>query len=101
MIKYLEKEKDFKDEIKDGNVLLDFYADWCGPCKMLGLSLEDLNEEREELKILKVNVDKFENIAREYSVMSIPTLIMYKNGKEINKEVGFLSLEDLKQFIDK
>lgn len=101
MIKYLEKEKDFKDEIKDGNVLLDFYADWCGPCKMLGLSLEDLNEEREELKILKVNVDKFENIAREYSVMSIPTLIMYKNGKEINKEVGFLSTEDLKQFIDK
>lgn len=101
MIKYLEKEKDFKDEIKDGNVLLDFYADWCGPCKMLGLSLEELNDEREELKILKVNVDKFENIAREYSVMSIPTLIMYKNGKETNKEVGFLSSEELKHFIDK
>ena len=76
MIKYLEKNN-FNEEIKDGKVLVDFYADWCGPCKMLGevlLELEDLN-------ILKVNVDEHPEIAKEYGVMSIPTLIIFKEGR--------------------
>ena len=71
MIKYLEKNN-FNEEIKDGKVLVDFYADWCGPCKMLGevlLELEDLN-------ILKVNVDEHPEIAKEYGVMSMPALVV-------------------------
>lgn len=101
MIKYLEKEENFKEEIKEGNILLDFYADWCGPCKMLGISLEEISNTIEDLTILKVNIDKFENITKEYGIMSIPTLIMYKNGEETNKEVGFLNPEELKNFIEK
>ena len=86
MIKYLEKNN-FNEEIKDGKVLVDFYADWCGPCKMLGevlLELEDLN-------ILKVNVDEHPEIAKEYGVMSIPTLIIFKEGQEVNKNIGFMN----------
>lgn len=92
MIKYLEKNN-FNEEIKAGKVLVDFYADWCGPCKMLGevlLELEDLN-------ILKVNVDEHPEIAKEYGVMSIPTLIVFKEGQEINKNIGFIAKEEIER----
>lgn len=99
MIKYLENEKDLETEIKEGTVLLDFYADWCGPCKMLSTVLEDITEENKDIKILKINIDKLDNLARQYGVMSIPTLVLYKDGKETNKNVGFLSPEELKAFV--
>ena len=72
MIKYLENENDFENEINKEFVLVDFYADWCGPCKMMGKVLEEM-----DLNILKINVDNFPDIAREFKVMSIPTLIIF------------------------
>lgn len=93
MIKYLEKDN-FKEEIKDKIVLVDFYADWCGPCKMMGAVLEDL-----DFNILKVNVDNYPDIAKEYKVMSIPTLILFKNGEEVKKNIGFMTLEEIEEFI--
>ena len=72
--------------------LVDFYADWCGPCKMLAPILEEL---KEEIKIVKVNVDENEEVAMKYGVMSIPTLVFFKEGKLVHKMVGFSSKESL------
>lgn len=83
MIK-LDKEN-FDEVIKEGRVLVDFYADWCGPCRMLAPVLEEISNEN-IIKIVKVNVDNHEDIARRYGVMSIPTLILFENGNE-QKEI--------------
>lgn len=99
MIKYLENEEELEQEIKEGKVLLDFYADWCGPCKMLSTVLEDLTEVNKNIKIIKINIDKLDNIAKQYGIMSIPTLILYNEGKQINKKVGFISPEELENFV--
>ena len=85
MIKYLEKDN-FAEEIEKGRILVDFYADWCGPCKMMGVVLETMDE-----NILKVNVDKFPEIARQFGIMSIPTLMIFEEGKVVAKNVGFMS----------
>ena len=86
-MKYLETKDNFKDLIKEGNVLVDFYAEWCGPCRMLGPILEEVSNENKDITIIKVNVDNFEDLAREYGIMSIPTVILFKNGKESNKKI--------------
>lgn len=79
----------FESFINNDYVLIDFYADWCGPCKMLGPIVESIASSRDNIKVAKVNVDKLPDIARNYSVMSIPTLILFKNGKMIDKKIGF------------
>lgn len=94
MIKYLEKEEDFNNLIQN-KVLVDFYADWCGPCKRLGTILEEIND----IDILKVNVDLFQNISNKYGVMSIPTLIIFDKGNEVKKSIGFKTKEELLEFI--
>lgn len=94
MIKYLEKEEDFNSLIQS-KVLVDFYADWCGPCKRLGTILEEIKD----VDILKVNVDLFQNISNKYGVMSIPTLIIFDKGNEIKKSIGFKTKEELLEFI--
>ncbi len=94
MIKYLEKEEDFNNIIQN-RVLVDFYADWCGPCKRLGTILEEIND----IDILKVNVDLFQNISNKYGVMSIPTIIIFDKGNEIKKSIGFKTKNELLEFI--
>ena len=93
MIKHYAGE-DFSFLIKE-KTLVDFYANWCGPCKMLSPILENL----EGIKILKVNVDEYQDLAREYAVMSIPCLILFENGKERKRNVGFIPENKLKEFI--
>ncbi len=94
MIKNYNGE-DFK-EITNEKVLVDFYATWCGPCKMLGPVLEKVSN---EIQILKVNVDEYQDLAREYGIMSIPCLILFENGQEIKRNVGFLPEAKLREFI--
>lgn len=94
MIKHLEKEN-FDEAIKDGNCIVDFYADWCGPCKMMAPVLEEIKG----IDIIKVNVDEFSDIATKNGIMSIPTLCFYKNGEEIYREIGFKSKEELEGII--
>ena len=95
MIKYLENSEDFEKEIQSGKVLVDFYADWCGPCQALGQILEEL----EGVTVLKINVDTFAEIAQEFGVMSIPTIILFQDGEQVKKNVGLVSLEELKSFV--
>lgn len=92
---HLEKE-DFNELISNGFHLVDFYAEWCGPCKMLAPILEEMAD---SVDIIKINVDEHEDLAREYGVMSIPTLIFFKDGNILKEEVGFHSKEELEEII--
>lgn len=98
-MKYLEKEQDFDTLIKEELVLVDFYANWCGPCQMLSPILEELSKTHKNLNIVKVDVDKFQNLARKYGIMSIPTIKIYKNGTLTKESVGYLDLEELETLI--
>ena len=90
----------FNNEIKEGIVLVDFFATWCGPCKMQSPIIDSLKEERSDIKIMKVDVDKEEDVARTYGIMSIPTLMLFKDGKEVAKNVGFMPKEVLTNWIN-
>ena len=73
-------------------VLVDFYADWCGPCKMLAPIMDEISN---DVTVYKVNTDDEEELSREYGIMSIPCVIAFKNGKEINRSIGLKSKEDI------
>lgn len=94
MIKYLDG--DFDKEIAKGKILVDFYADWCGPCRMMGSILENIKG----INILKVNVDHFPLIAQRYGVMSIPTLIIFKDGELIKSNVGLINEDKIYELIN-
>lgn len=93
MIKYLEN--DFNKEVENKRILVDFYADWCGPCRMQSEVLNNFNN----IDVLKVNIDKHENVAKTYGIMSIPTLILFENGKILKSHTGFMNISDLEEFI--
>jgi thioredoxin len=92
---------DFDNAINNNNtVLVDFWATWCGPCQMLAPVIEEIAAANASVKVAKVDVDAAEDIAARFGVMSIPTLILFKNGAEVAKTVGFMKKERLQAFID-
>jgi thioredoxin 1 len=93
-------EATFNDAIKQGVVLVDFYADWCGPCRMIAPHLEALSKELQgQASIVKLDVDHAQQIASTYQVSSIPTLILFRDGKETGRVVGVRDAKALKEFI--
>ena len=93
---HLEKDN-FKELVsKEDKVLVDFFANWCGPCKMLAPVLEKVES---DIKVIKVDTDVFEDLAREYDVMSIPTLVLLDKGKEIKRNIGFIDKGSLENFL--
>ncbi len=91
-------KENFSEVVKEGTVLLDFWANWCGPCRMLGPVLEDLAKQ-ENLVVGKVNVDEEEELSAQFGISSIPALFLVKDGKIVNKTVGYQPLEALKEFV--
>jgi len=97
MSKVLNKEEFEKEVLKSKEpVLVDFYADWCGPCKMLGPIMDEIGESN---KVYKVNVDDEDELAAQYGVMSIPCVIAFKDGKEINRSVGLKTKEEIEELL--
>lgn len=80
----------FKNEVllSDKPVLLDFWAPWCGPCRMVGPVLEQISNERSDVKVVKVNIDEELDLAREYGIMSIPTIMVVRDGKVVSQSLG-------------
>ena len=95
MVKHLENES-LEDLVQKGFYIVDFYAEWCGPCKMLGPILEELDE-----NVIKVNTDLHPELATSYGVMSIPTLFFIKDGDIVHQEIGFMNKNELEAIIKK
>ncbi len=91
-------DDNFNELIEDKKVVVDFYADWCMPCKALTPIVEKITDEL-NIKLVKVNVDECPNIAQEYGIMSIPTIICFENSKEVNRKIGLCSKKELEEFI--
>lgn len=93
-------DSEFKNTIKEGVVLVDFWAPWCGPCKMIAPILEELSSKvGDQLTIAKINVDDNPATAREYGIMSIPTLMMFKDGVPSGSYVGLRPLDELEALV--
>ena len=93
-------ESNFTDMTGKGLVLVDFFATWCGPCKMLSPVLEDLASDRDIIDIVKVDIDESMNLARQYGIMSVPTLVLMKDGKILAKTSGFQPKDSIQRWIE-
>jgi thioredoxin 1 len=98
---YMSKQitsSEFKKEVLESKepVLVDFYADWCGPCKMLGPIMDEISKEH---KVFKINTDEEQDLAMEYGIMSIPCVIAFKDGKEVNRSVGLADKDTIVNLI--
>jgi thioredoxin 1 len=99
MIMHVET-KEFDEVIKEGIVLVDFYANWCGPCKMLAPILEEFSKSRPDIKIVKVDVDAQTDLSNMFNIMSIPTLILFKDQRILSTKQGFMSMDMLTEWIN-
>ena len=88
-------DANFKETVQNGTVLVDFWAPWCGPCRMMGPIVDEISEENLELKVCKVNVDEASELAIKYDVESIPTLIYFKNGEVRATMIGLRTKQDI------
>lgn len=100
MIKKLQNISEFNNEISKDYIIVDFYADWCGPCNMLSPILDDVATTN-NIEVLKVNIDEFGELAMKYGVMVIPTIMIFEKGKVLKSNTGVLSKSELEEFLRK
>ena len=103
MIYHIETVNEFEELIKQGECLIDFFATWCGPCKMIAPVLEGLDKtgELKDVKIIKIDVDELPPLAERYGVQAIPTLLYVKDGKIVRQQLGFMNKNQIISFVDK
>ena len=91
----------FKREVLESGktVLIDFWASWCGPCRMVSPIIDEIAEERNDIKVCKVNIDQESALAMRYGIMSIPSLILFKDGEIVNKSIGLVSKEEIEDML--
>ena len=101
MAKIISNSNEFFELIKEGITLVDFYADWCGPCRMLAPIIDKISEDyKDKINVVKVNVDNVREVAIRYGIQSIPTVILIKDGSAVKMNVGFISYDEIKEMID-
>ena len=93
--------QNFDEEVLNykGKVLVDFWAEWCGPCMMLGPIIEEVSEEDDDVKFCKVNCDEARDVALQFGIMTIPNLIVFENGEQVNQSIGYIEKEDVLKLI--
>lgn len=93
-------ENEFENEVlKKPVALVDFYADWCGPCKVMGPIVDEIANKKTDVNVVKVNIDEAMNLSKQYQVVSIPTLCVFKNGELVKKFVGVTEKEDIEELL--
>ena len=99
MVRHIESEKEFNELVGKGRVLVDFFATWCGPCRMIAPNLEELGKDPSfEVEILKVDVDELEDLARAFQIYTIPTLMYFVDGKLVRRESTFMRKDQIVAF---
>ncbi|CCY94519.1 thioredoxin [Firmicutes bacterium CAG:884] len=99
MVKLIKTEEEFNREIMNDKVVVDFFANWCGPCKMLAPIVEEVSNELEKITFIKVDIDEIESLPRQFDIMSIPTLLVFEKGELIKRHTGYIDKDELVQFI--
>ena len=94
-------EKEFQATVSSGVVLVDFFANWCGPCKMVGPILEKIDPEFPTIEFVKVDVNQSQSLAMQFQVQSIPTILIFKDGQVVERQVGFSGEPQLKKMLEK
>ncbi|MFW5848105.1 MAG: thioredoxin [bacterium] len=92
-------DNNFEEKTKDGITLIDFYADWCGPCRIVGPIVDELSKDLTDVNVVKVDVDESPQTAMKFGIRTIPTIVLLKDGKEVNRAIGIMSKPQLLQFI--
>ena len=100
MLKHINTAAEFDAEIKEGTVLVDFFATWCGPCKMLSPVLEEVAQENPNINVLKIDVDEVGELAARYGIQAIPTLMLFKNGQRVETRMSYQNKNQLVAFIN-
>lgn len=99
MVKLIKTEEEFNREIMNDKVVVDFFANWCGPCKMLAPIVEEVSNELVKITFIKVDIDEIESLPRQFDIMSIPTLLVFEKGELIKRHTGYMDKDELVQFI--